>query len=412
MKAAAISALLLGLPAALSAATLINPSFEADTYTAWPGYTSANGPITGWTTSDPARTGINSNPPTWQPANTSPFANNGAIPHGTQAAFIQIATAAPSSSLSTTVSNLVPGQTYRATLRVTARNHSTAANQRPNGTVEVAGQSVSFQAGPVEAGGSYTQPYRTVAVVFTATQPTETFRVTGNLISGQTDAALVLDDLRVAAGGTRWFTTAWVDDATSGINPALSYSHAYNLGSAAGTSINGVNFTGVSGGNPAVPGSFSTSGWTVPLADAANNINFGGSAILADDFVYGGASQTQQSLTLEGLTAGQPYRLSLYGVGWADANVPNRSVTLSDRNGDLLTVNEQQFGADNGLRIDLSYIATGATQTFDLLPTSTGTTFHLYGFANAVIPEPGSAATALLGAAVLGLRRRRAQRRA
>jgi hypothetical protein len=243
-----------------------------------------------------------------------------------------------------------------------------------------------------------------MSLVFTASAATEPISISNFT---PVDTTLVIDDIRVVDGTTNWIATAWTDDASSGINGALPYTHAYNLGAATGTTINGVNFTGVAGANPAAAGSFSTTGWTSPLADAANNINSGGSAVLADDFVYGGASQTAQTLTLEGLTASQPYRLTIFGVGWADANVPFRSATFGDGGSDILTINEQQFGADNGITIEYDYVAGGSTQVFTLNPTSNATTFHIYGFANAVVPEPGLPVLLVLTLGAIGFRRRR-----
>ena len=75
----------LGLLGALTAGAqpvIPNPSFEADTFTVFPGYVSGNAPITGWASGDPARSGIN-------PGGGSPFADNGVIPNGSQVAFIQ-----------------------------------------------------------------------------------------------------------------------------------------------------------------------------------------------------------------------------------------------------------------------------------------------------------------------------------
>ncbi|MEO6035232.1 MAG: hypothetical protein ABIQ35_08260, partial [Verrucomicrobiota bacterium] len=67
---------------AIFAATIPNPSFEADNFTVSPGYVSGNSPITGWTNNNPARVGIN-------PSGGSPFADNGTIPAGSKVAFIQ-----------------------------------------------------------------------------------------------------------------------------------------------------------------------------------------------------------------------------------------------------------------------------------------------------------------------------------
>lgn len=84
--------------------TIPNPSFEADTFTVFPGYIRDNGPVPGWTGTPPERVGLN-------PGGGTPFANNGTIPDGDNVAFIQSNASDPStlSTLSTTISGLVPG---------------------------------------------------------------------------------------------------------------------------------------------------------------------------------------------------------------------------------------------------------------------------------------------------------------
>ncbi len=84
--------------------TIPNPSFESNSFANFPGYISGNGPITGWTTTDPAHAGLN-------PASGNPFADNGVVPDGANVAFIQ--SVGGSSSLSTVLSNLIVGQTYK-----------------------------------------------------------------------------------------------------------------------------------------------------------------------------------------------------------------------------------------------------------------------------------------------------------
>ena len=69
-----VAQLTVGLP-------MTNPSFEADTFSAFPGYVSGNGPITGWN----AKGGHGINPG----VGFSPFADNGTIPDGAQVAFLQ-----------------------------------------------------------------------------------------------------------------------------------------------------------------------------------------------------------------------------------------------------------------------------------------------------------------------------------
>src|SRR6187401_2896307 len=96
------------------AQTIPNPSFEADTFTVDPGYVSGNSPITGWTGNDATKYGIN-------PAITSPFANNGTIPHGNKVAFLQSG-AAGGTSVTTSITGLTPDTVYKVSFRVNARS--------------------------------------------------------------------------------------------------------------------------------------------------------------------------------------------------------------------------------------------------------------------------------------------------
>src|ERR1700722_17503421 len=94
-----------------------NPSFEPDHYINGVGYAFQNTDvIQGWIISDDQHIGLNiggSNNPTL-------FANNGAIPDGTNVAFIQCNNAV-TNSLSTTISSLVPGMAYQVTFRANCR---------------------------------------------------------------------------------------------------------------------------------------------------------------------------------------------------------------------------------------------------------------------------------------------------
>jgi hypothetical protein len=104
-----------------------NPSFEADSFVSWPGYSGANNPgsattpaganvpITGWTQSDLTAGGIN---PTAD--GSSPFADNGAIPNGKQVAFIQ-----GDSTLLQTVSGLSAGGQFYVHYYENARSGGT-----------------------------------------------------------------------------------------------------------------------------------------------------------------------------------------------------------------------------------------------------------------------------------------------
>src|ERR1041384_2491724 len=82
------------------AQTIANPSFEADSFTVFPGYISGNGQISGWIANNNDRVGLN-------PAGGSPFANTGTVPDGNNVAFIQSGTVG-GTTLSTTISDLTP----------------------------------------------------------------------------------------------------------------------------------------------------------------------------------------------------------------------------------------------------------------------------------------------------------------
>ena len=102
-------ALLLFWAGAAGAQTVVNPSFEADSFAIFPGYVSANGPITGWASGPQA--GINPG------VGFAPFTDNGVIPDGTKAVFIQ-----GDSTLSQMVSGFTVGAAYYVRYFENARN--------------------------------------------------------------------------------------------------------------------------------------------------------------------------------------------------------------------------------------------------------------------------------------------------
>ena len=102
-----VASLTLGLP-------MTNPSFEADTFSVFPGYVSGNGPITGWN----ALGGHGVNPG----VGFSPFADNGAIPHGTKVAFMQA-----DGPMTQRVTGFTPGATYYVHYYENSRGGNTPA---------------------------------------------------------------------------------------------------------------------------------------------------------------------------------------------------------------------------------------------------------------------------------------------
>ncbi|MCX8108088.1 MAG: hypothetical protein N3G20_04720, partial [Verrucomicrobiae bacterium] len=263
------------------AQTIPNPSFEADTFSVWPGYISSNRPITGWTGTPASRVGLN-------PAGGSPFADNGVIPHGNNVAFIQSNVDDPSvpSTLSTTITGLTIGTRYKVTFRANARG-----GQTPNVKVYIDDSSVflwDFGAeGFSTAAVTGSNPYWTVAFEFQATATSHRLSIV-NDASG--DHTLLVDDFRIAPSSGRWVIAPWSYDGDSGVDSQYFYTHAYNFGSGLDAVINGITFKGVAGPSPSVADKFSTTYLGNLYTGDANSLTPGGdgSAVLATDFVYGG----------------------------------------------------------------------------------------------------------------------------
>jgi hypothetical protein len=351
----------LGLLGALTAGAqpvIPNPSFEADTFTVFPGYVSGNAPITGWASGDPARSGIN-------PGGGSPFADNGVIPNGSQVAFIQNGA---SSSLSATVSGLTVGTAYKVNFRVNARGGNTA-----NLRVAIDGTDI-INTSVTSVGGA--NAYKYFAFDFTATAESQTLALHNNAGG---DNTVVVDDFSIAPKNSGWSYAAWTDEANSGIDNTKTYTHAYNFGSAAGATINGVNFTGVAGGNPSEVNKFSASGLANIFNNDGNNLNDGTRA-MANDFLYGGPSQ---SITITGLELGAEYVATIYSVGWENGT---RAATFSVGE-DRLTINQDHFGDNNGIAFSYRYIATDVSVTLNFNQLE-GNSIHVYGFANYELNPP------------------------
>lgn len=337
--------------------TISNPSFELDTFVNFPGYISGNGPITGWTAGDDTRAGIN-------PGGGSPFADNGAIPNGSQVAFIQNS---PSSSLSTVISDLTIGETYKVNFRVNARGGNT-----PNLNIDIDGNNIIATA-VTSVGGA--NPYKYFAFDFMAAATSHTMTLRNDAAG---DHTVVIDDFSIAVRNSGWSYAEWLDDPTSGVDPLGTYTHAFSFGSAVNTTINGIVFTGVGGANPSSP-LFSTTGLGAVFNNDANNVT-GGSRQLANDFVYNGFPAT---ITINGLIPTAEYEATIYSVGWENGT---RAATFSVGD-DRLTVSQDQFGDNNGIRFIYHYFATSSSITLTYTPLQ-GNSIHTYGFSNNQLAAP------------------------
>ncbi|HEY5913299.1 MAG TPA: immunoglobulin domain-containing protein [Verrucomicrobiae bacterium] len=357
------------------AQTIPNASFEADNFTVSPGYISGNTAITGWTGTPADRVGLN-------PASGSPFADNGAIPDGSKVAFIQsnVSDPATPSTLTTTISGLTPGTAYRVIFRANARTATT-----PNVKVYVDGLAVLLPGGPdgfstADVGGS--NPYWYVACEFTAAAASATLAVVNDATGDQT---LLVDDFKIAPSTGRWSISPWNGDIDSGVDSTYLYTHAYNFGSSASPVINEITFTGIPGTGPAVAGRFSTTYLTAGPVHDSSIMVFDNSAIMASDFVYGGnvPAGLFQSITLQGLTPGTEYLITVYSVAWEDPNVGSRWAIFNVGD-DYRTINQDQYSNDYGIRVSYRYVADATgTITLKFAPYNpVNVSFHVYGFSN------------------------------
>ncbi len=203
----------------------------------------------------------------------------------------------------------------------------------------------------------------------------------------------------VTLAARRFSYTNWTDDASSGVDSAYVYTHAYNFGTANSTTINGVQFTGVAGGNPVVTNKFAVTGVPNVYNNDANNLPDGsGSRVLANDFIYGGNPGT---LTLSGLTPNKEYLLTIYSVGWDAPGT--RPIHYTAAAGQDLDVDQDAFDDNNGIRILYQYTADAqGSVSIAVAPIRATFTHHLYGFSNREVQTAGSSVSLSISQASAG----------
>jgi len=373
-KTVVVTYALLLLSAAISrGAGVANPSFEADTYTGGVGYAHLNGgSVTGWTISDPTRVGIN-------PAASSPFANNGVTPDGTNVLFIQIA-----NGVSTSITGLVSGASYRLSYRYNARAHATARPEIEtwlDGNVIQGGVEVANK----QPDGSKTQPYVSWIHDFTAMAETMSLSIS-NVHDSADDTSLLLDDIRVeqvtmATDGWMGYRP-WTNEASSGVSSTNVNTHALNMNSAAGTTLNGVVFdpTTTARVDVDIAHVFSTTNWGNRTVDVNDLTALGAPCeALANGFRY--PSAAPNALTIKGLIPGWRYKTTFYSAGWHLDSQQSRSGIFTMNGGAEAVINHYCYGDDKGTLH--RHIGT-ANDAGELVYSNRVTGFHVYGLANAL----------------------------
>lgn len=143
---------------------VVNPSFEANVFTGYPGYvnTAGNGTISGWTSNN-TNSGLNPFNGTGIYGN-SPFTDNGVIPDGNQAAFLQ-----SSSGLVTTLSQNLSGFMAGHQYEVSFYDNSRTYSQSPLLNVLLGGQSIFTNTiTPVDPTGVHKTAYHFDSGIYTA----------------------------------------------------------------------------------------------------------------------------------------------------------------------------------------------------------------------------------------------------
>jgi len=345
--------------ASLHGQSISNASFEANTFTSFPGYASGNGGvITDWTLSNNTRIGLN-------PGGGTPFANNGTIPTGSNVAFLQ-AGSSGAATMSQTVTGLTIGTKYHVEFRVNARNPNAPFLQFSTDAGEPA---VSAQVTPV--GGA--EPYKYVGFDFTATATSHVINIANTITGG--DHTLLVDDVTITTSTGAWSFGPWQDDATSGVDSAYLYTHAVNFASSAAANINGVPFIPREFN---IAGRFSATGLDAGFGNRTPNNVTGNSAGLAKDFRYNGNT----GITLDNLKPNTQYVFTVYGIGF-DVSDPRAATFSSNLSSEKFTANLNQYGQGNGMRVNYTYTtdALGSPVTINYPATGAGT-FHTSGFSN------------------------------
>lgn len=269
-----IGSALLGPISLLAADSIIvvNPSFQADNFTTFPGYVGGANPasITGWGGS--GGRGINAT----DTAAGTPFADNGAMPDGTRVAFIQGA-----GSFTQTLAGFELGQTYWVQVWSNARN---CCGDVPKLSVNLGGTTLLAPQTLTPVGGA--EPYYLANFVWTANATSAALTISGQSAGGG-DASMTMDAVAVIKRPATEIVIA---------NPSFE----------------------ASGASVAYPGYYpNIAGWTKISGGGQSGINTAAGPFLDNGVVPDGANVLllQQAVAVQqavaGLVPGQTYRLQL-----------------------------------------------------------------------------------------------------
>ncbi|MCW0221213.1 MAG: hypothetical protein OJI67_22980, partial [Prosthecobacter sp.] len=193
---------------------------------------------------------------------------------------------------------------------------------------------------------------------------------------------LLLSVSHAQAGG--WSTHAWTGDESTGITAGKT-AWAYRFGTGEDATVNGVSVPVITTNNASIAGkvAFSNFAEIIAFSDSNNLTVLGGtgSALMASRFTYGGVPMETVTVSSQSLTAGQTYQVSFFSVGW-DGDAGDARQVKFVSGADELSVNQNMFGGNHGLRVDYTFTATGGDMTFNIqVDNAMNRTLHLYAVA-------------------------------
>ena len=178
------------------------------------------------------------------------------------------------------------------------------------------------------------------------------------------------------------FTTAYLGgnsanppdlDASIGLSTGKTYLTAVNFNGSAVT-INGVPFAASSGGNPSGT-DYSISGIPDTYSGFTSQVS-GNLGTLLSSFIYGGSPG---EYNFSGLTPGQTYVITYYGVSFDPAGERVQNLTTSDGATGTYDVDMDAPAAGYANLLRYTFQATAATETITATPQVSGYTLHTYG---------------------------------
>ncbi|MDB5297786.1 MAG: hypothetical protein JWO31_3769, partial [Phycisphaerales bacterium] len=172
-------------------------------------------------------------------------------------------------------------------------------------------------------------------------------------------------------------------DSDSGVQSTKTYTHAVNSAGGAAT-VNGVAFAdGTSPDGPNYSIRANNNGTLQNPASGNLLVSVGGAIGAVTGTIFQSGGPTTLQVTLTGLTPGQLYRTTFFGVGFVGDNP--RIISVRDSYGQSdLQFNEDQYGQGSGIAVENVFTARADSITYYFDRAGVDQVFLLGGFTNEV----------------------------